>query len=644
MSLWVSPYRNLLRGRRGQIDGLLGSGVGRRFYVDATLGNDAYDGRSRGNAWQTIPRVNGETFRPADRILFKRGETWSGTQLTLDDSGVICSAYGSGANPILKNPGAYGSGTRIIVVQGDYITIWYLKLEDCADHALFLDNATMPDSFSMLNCEITDVGSGVQINGDNTLITRCNIHDLNMIRDDAAPDNDYGAVGVWIFRGDNHEISYNIFNACRAPSTDFGTDGGAIEWSVRDGSIVENDLIHHNHVIDCEGLFETGSFGAVGMISGARIYDNLVVNSKWLTRFNNAGSAETNTIDFLVFYNTFIQTEAVVAGARANNFIDPPSLGDLTLQNNVFYTRGHISTHTGFTHNRNCIYVYDGGHADAGYGYQPDVTEMMEDPLFTNLGGGDYTLQDISPAINIGADLGYTPDYAGNPRPVEAIPDAGTYENQNGYTVPTINYIVDVDHEGGDLSEYDATVGGVSATVGAALNGTNYGMNVNITDQVADYGQVDLSAPASGKLRIRFYVDPNGLTIGAGDDFVIFKDNENQVIMKLRWNGASYLIVNSFQDDDGNWAGWDGPTITDGPHYIEYYITRETADGEDDGRIQQWIDGIYDHDEYFDNFNGFANLSWLRIGAVAEIDVGTSGNFFIDEFKVNDDGYQMGAV
>ena len=53
--------------------------TGRTYYVDATGGSDNNDGT--GAPWQTVAKVNATTFQPGDSILFKRGETWTGTRL-----------------------------------------------------------------------------------------------------------------------------------------------------------------------------------------------------------------------------------------------------------------------------------------------------------------------------------------------------------------------------------------------------------------------------------------------------------------------------------------------------------------------------------------------------------------------------------
>lgn len=94
---------------------------GRVFFVDATGGDDAKDGLSEANAWQTIGKVNGETFYPHDQILFKRGETWTGTQLSVQWSGrhlmpIVFGAYGDGALPIIDGNDAVHCAATIATV------------------------------------------------------------------------------------------------------------------------------------------------------------------------------------------------------------------------------------------------------------------------------------------------------------------------------------------------------------------------------------------------------------------------------------------------------------------------------------------------------------------------------------------------
>ncbi len=78
---------------------------GHTYHVDATAGADTNTGQAD-KPFQTIAAVNALALKPGDRVLFKRGETWSATDLAVSYSGqpgrpVTFGAYGSGARPIL---------------------------------------------------------------------------------------------------------------------------------------------------------------------------------------------------------------------------------------------------------------------------------------------------------------------------------------------------------------------------------------------------------------------------------------------------------------------------------------------------------------------------------------------------------------
>jgi hypothetical protein len=90
------------------------------FYVSPN-GNDNNSGTSPSSPWQTIDRVNLDTYRPGDEILFQGGATFNG-DLTLNKSDVgtpaspiIISSYGSG--PATINAGT-GIGISLFNTQG----------------------------------------------------------------------------------------------------------------------------------------------------------------------------------------------------------------------------------------------------------------------------------------------------------------------------------------------------------------------------------------------------------------------------------------------------------------------------------------------------------------------------------------------
>ncbi len=77
------------------------------YYVDAN-GNDSNDGLSPSSPWMTIAKVNSmmNSFNAGDQILFKRGDTFSGTVIATKSGGagneIVFGSYGSGNLPVIN--------------------------------------------------------------------------------------------------------------------------------------------------------------------------------------------------------------------------------------------------------------------------------------------------------------------------------------------------------------------------------------------------------------------------------------------------------------------------------------------------------------------------------------------------------------
>lgn len=98
--------------------------VGTAYYVDPSSGNDNNPGTSPGEAWATLARASANVFMPGDRILLRRGLTFSGP-FTARGNGerthpVIVSAYGEGELPVID-----GGGDRPMLISG--VTGWYIE-------------------------------------------------------------------------------------------------------------------------------------------------------------------------------------------------------------------------------------------------------------------------------------------------------------------------------------------------------------------------------------------------------------------------------------------------------------------------------------------------------------------------------------
>lgn len=87
------------------------------YYISSASGSDSYSStqaQSASTPWKSIAKLNSVfgSFSAGDSVLFKRGETFYGT-LTPIVSGVIFSAYGTGAKPILSGLTAITSWTSL---------------------------------------------------------------------------------------------------------------------------------------------------------------------------------------------------------------------------------------------------------------------------------------------------------------------------------------------------------------------------------------------------------------------------------------------------------------------------------------------------------------------------------------------------
>ncbi|MEW4923957.1 fibronectin type III domain-containing protein [Algibacter sp. 2305UL17-15] len=149
---------------------------GKAYYIDATNGNDTANGTSEATAWKTLSKVNGTTFGPGDKILFKSGEVWNG-QLLLSGSGsngkpIIVDYYGTGNKPILNGGGVTeNDNTTVRLKNGAYWEINNLEITNTNGSTaqqgpiwglrVIVDNGTVINHIYIRNCYIHDVNGNV---------------------------------------------------------------------------------------------------------------------------------------------------------------------------------------------------------------------------------------------------------------------------------------------------------------------------------------------------------------------------------------------------------------------------------------------------------------------------------------------------
>jgi copper-binding protein NosD len=125
--------------------------LGTTYYVSRSRGSDANDGRTTASAWQTIGRVNRQSLKPGDFVLFHRGEQWSET--------LRPETSGSAGAPI--SYGGYGAGARPVFTGSDAVpqSAWQKE----GDNLYFLAGlAGKPDSAWQRDRRLKEVSGAAQ--------------------------------------------------------------------------------------------------------------------------------------------------------------------------------------------------------------------------------------------------------------------------------------------------------------------------------------------------------------------------------------------------------------------------------------------------------------------------------------------------
>jgi hypothetical protein len=394
---------------------------GELYYVDSANRSGVYLGTSD-TPWQSLEQVNGASIGPGDTIIFNCGGVWTGN-LQVSKIGVTYRAADNCATrPQIKNPGVYYGNA--IDVTGSNNIIQGLLITDAHEAGVKIE-ANAHDNW-VSNNEITRTGTGVMVKGEHNLMTGNYVHHLNMIVNDSQRRTDYGAVCFWLEAGHN-EVAYNRGISCKAESIDFGYDGGFVEVWKNGG----DSYIHHNYAQNTNGFFELGADGT-GSAQNIRVAYNVIVNvtgpGSGTSVCFNTGSYKIEVGNFRFENNTFVSTAGHPDAYGVFGCRDDLSM--LRLSNNIFYSDVQIAYNGSLIHDHNLYYMVNMVRgADVGYTLgNGELTE--KNPLFMNIGAGDFHLQSDSPAGSAGIflDLDYTRDFGGVL--LNGVWDIGAYKYQ----------------------------------------------------------------------------------------------------------------------------------------------------------------------------------------------------------------------
>lgn len=209
-----------------------------------------------------------------------------------------------------------------------------------------------------------------------------------------------------------------------------------------------------------------------------------------------------------------------------------------------------------------------------------------------------------------------------------------------------------ITHETGDFTQYDSYTDNADLTIAAAaaLVGSR-GMSIVINDAGVLNGAAGNWASTTGLLRFRFYIDPNGLTMGAGNNFTIFRVANSAsstlvAVMLWSYDGAdAYRISVDYRTDGGGYVDGTRYGMTDAKHYIEGYFVKAETNVSSDGSVTWWLDGTQiSNVTGLDNYDTWTNMDDMWFGAVNQLDAGTSGTFYLDDLVITSDGTLIGPA
>jgi parallel beta-helix repeat protein len=190
-------------------------------------------------------------------------------------------------------------------------------------------------------------------------------------------------------------------------------------------------------------------------------YRNLIINANWgffeMDRKNT--SAETGPTSGHEYYNNVFYNVGGGSGYRGTFWFR--GTDDIKFHHNTIYTRHFLEAEifelvnnsenasfvdniVSFRGNKGLVFIEDGSSALFDYNcyYNRDgevnavgVNDTIADPLFVNVAEGDLYLQNNSPCIDSGYDVGISDDFYGNSRPIGSGFDMGAYEYDPANTI-----------------------------------------------------------------------------------------------------------------------------------------------------------------------------------------------------------------
>ena len=141
---------------------------GKVYYVSSSTGDDGNDGTSEDTAWKSLAKISEVTLTAGDAVLLKKGDTWIGEQIVLNNP--------TGTKEAPAMLGAYGEGEKP--------KVWMYETEVPKYSADPLIKPVNAENFVIDGLDIGFCGVGIDLyyhmttNKENVRIQNCHFHDI----------------------------------------------------------------------------------------------------------------------------------------------------------------------------------------------------------------------------------------------------------------------------------------------------------------------------------------------------------------------------------------------------------------------------------------------------------------------------------
>lgn len=214
--------------------------------------------------------------------------------------------------------------------------------------------------------------------------------------------------------------------------------------------------------------------------------------------------------------------------------------------------------------------------------------------------------------------------------------------------------IFEADHDGCTVADTWTTIldsgSQLSSNGASALNSSICGVEAAFTAANGKTMFKTFTPPGTNQTRLRAYFDPNSVSgTNVTSIFSVQLNNPSppSEMYMIRMNldsGGNYKLQGLFRDDGNPFStivfgdepgGQPAVPVSDEPHCLEIRIVRETADGNNDGQVAFYMDGVqlYSATNH-QNYNAFANI--VRYTVVWTDSTTPTGTMYGDEFILDD--------